>query len=302
MRKKSLIPEELRVVSVVKQSISIFWKNLLFLFSVAIAIEFTFYFLFKSVESWTSENLQIDISPVTPILILATTTIFLIFAFHRLARDELEPSSSPDKSVFSLHRVSTYIRPQMDSEWRALRRTASIVAINWVIVFTVVQVGILAAMLISLMKDTMSSVAFWPSVVVVGLGFLATLLCISYIAIRIWLVIPIVVTEDMTIRRAIVYSWKITACCADSLFRLNTIIVTVTLFLVFPVLATLLAFVLLLLGVPQVATATVTEIFSDAVFAGFITTVTAVCFHRVKQLQPQDVGDPDRRNSSEALP
>ena len=140
-------------------------------------------------------------------------------------------------------------------------------------------------MLISLMKNTMSTITFWPIVVVVGLGFFAILVCISYIAIRIWLVIPILVTEDMTIRKAIVYSWKITACCADNLFRLNTIIVTVTLLLVFPVLATLVAYILLYLGVPQIATKTVTGIFSDVVFAGFITTVTAVCFHRVKQLQ-----------------
>ena len=290
MKKKSAIPE-LKVSSVLKHSISVFRTNFLLLFSVALVIDFIFFQLFSNINNWSVNQFEIDISSVTPTLTVFTATIFLIFTFYRLALDVLETNTSSRKRSFSLHGISKLIWPQDNKEWRSLGRMSVVIGINWIFIVIAVAIAILTIDLVSLMHDRFSSIIFWSSIVICGAILFAVLALLSFAGIRIWLAIPIVVSEDMTIREAILHSWKITECCWEDLFRLNTIILVTTIFL-FQILVFMLVFLLLLAGMTQAAAETLSRVLSDAIFPGFVTTVTAVCFHRVKQLQPQHRKEP----------
>ena len=292
MKRKSAIPQ-LKVSPVLKHSFSVFWTNLSLLFSLAFVIDFIFNQLFSNINGWAVSQFEIDISSATPTLTFFTTTIFLIFTFYRLAIDVLETNSSSRKRSFSFHGISKLTWPQDNKQWKSLGRMSVVVGINWTFIGLAVAITILTVDLISLMHDKFSSIIFWSSIAICGAVFFAVLILLTFAGIRIWLALPIAVSENMTIREAILHSWKITECCWEDLLRLNTIILCTTIFLVSPVLNCLFVFLLLLAGMTQAAAGTLAGILSDAIFSGFATTVTAVCFHRVMQLQPQHSNEPN---------
>ena len=285
MKKKSEIPKELQVIPVFKQSASVFGRNLLTLFSVAIAIDFLLYQLFSNVTQWMSNKFEFDISPAKQVLVFTTTTIFLIFAFYRLAIDVLEPNSKSNIGLLSFHKIFTFIWPQDNSQWKSLLRIAGITFINWVAIAIGISIVVLAIDVASWMHDSMSSLVFWISMAIIVLLSFFFLVFLTYIGVRIWLSIPIIVTEDMTIRDAILHSWKITKSCSNYLLRLNCIIVSIFLFPIAMFLSYFINFVLSLIGISPLAAQTITTILLDAIVSGFFTTVTAVCFYRVKKLQ-----------------